>query len=170
MNLRFLLASALVIFATFQLHAKNVRAFEFTDGESSVHLIILNINGTKVSGSVTKYIGGYESKLGKFEAKFEGIVLPGESKAGRKIEVCLKSNKHNLSLDKQNKAVWVMAQNGDLKSPRSPSDRPPPPERVRQIALRPRDRSLDLHKFAAIKSLRLYFPALRARRSPFISL
>ena len=82
-----------------------------------MHLIILNVDGTKVSGSVTKYIGGYESKLGKLEANFEGKVLPGSSKAAQKIEVSLKSNKHNLALDKQNKALWVMAQNGDLKVP-----------------------------------------------------
>ena len=98
MELRSFVASLLAfVFVSSNVQAKEAMAFEFTDPEDSVHLIVMNVIGQKVSGTVTKYIGGYESKE-KYESKFEGKVLTGPSKAGQKIEIFLKSDKHNLEI------------------------------------------------------------------------
>ena len=82
-----------------------------------MHVIFLNIDGQRVSGSATKFIGGFEAKLGKMEAKFEGKVLAGSGKGERKLEILLKGGQHNLDFNKQNRAVWVLTPNGDLKVP-----------------------------------------------------
>jgi hypothetical protein len=97
--------------------AKEAGNYEFTDPEDSVHVIFLSIDGKKISGTVTKFIGGFESKLGKMEAKFDGRVISGSEKKGRKLEISMKGGKHNLDSGNQNKAVWVLDANGDLKVP-----------------------------------------------------
>jgi hypothetical protein len=117
MKLPYLIASVVLMSPVLEAVAKDVGYYEFTDPEDSVHLIVMTIDGQKVSGSVTKYIGGFESKLGKVEAKFDGKVLSGDSKKGRKLEISIKSDQHNLDFNKQNKAVWVVGPTGDLKVP-----------------------------------------------------
>jgi hypothetical protein len=116
MKIPYLIASV-VLMSPAILAAKDVGYYEFTDPQDSVHLICLNIEGQKVSGSVTKFIGGFEAKLGKLEAKFEGKVLSGAGKDARKLEVSVKSGNHNLDFTSQNKAVWILGPNGDLKVP-----------------------------------------------------
>jgi hypothetical protein len=85
MKLPYLIAPVVLMSPALAAAAKDVGYYEFTDPEDSVHLIVMPIDGQKVSGSVTKYIGGFESKLGKVEAKFDGKVLSGDSKKGRKL-------------------------------------------------------------------------------------
>lgn len=97
--------------------AKEAGYYEFTDPEDSVHVIFLSIDGKKISGTVTKFIGGFDAKLGKMEAKFDGKVLSGSEKKGRKLEISMKSDKHNLDFGKQNRSVWVLDASGDLKVP-----------------------------------------------------
>ena len=117
MNPSPLVATVALMSTVFSAAAKETGNYEFTDPEDSVHVIFLNIDGQKISGSVTKFIGGFESKLGKVEAKFEGKILAGAGKDGRKLEILLKGGQHNLDFNKQNKAVWVLTSNGDLKVP-----------------------------------------------------
>lgn len=117
MKVSHLVASVVLMSSTLEAVAKESGIYEFTDPEDSVHVIFLSIDGQKVSGSVTKFIGGFEAKLGKMEAKFEGKVLAGSGKDGRKLEIFVRGGQHNLDFNKQNKAVWMLAPNGDLKVP-----------------------------------------------------
>lgn len=117
MKVSHLIASVVLMSPALEAVAKDVGYYEFKDPEDSLHLIILTIDGRKVTGSVTKYIGGFEAKLGKLEAKFNGKVLAGDSKKGRKLEISIQGDNHNLDFSRQNKAVWVVGPNGNLKVP-----------------------------------------------------
>jgi hypothetical protein len=117
MKVPHLIASIVLMSTALEAVAKEAGYYEFTDPEDSVHVIFLSIDGQKVSGWVTKFIGGFDAKLGKMEAKFEGKVLAGTGAKGRKLEILMKGGKHNLDIDKQSKAVWVLGATGELKVP-----------------------------------------------------
>ena len=54
MKLPYLIASVVLMSPVLEAVAKDVGYYEFTDPEDSVHLIVMTIDGQKVSGSVTK--------------------------------------------------------------------------------------------------------------------
>lgn len=117
MKISRLIALVVLMSPALEAVAKDVGYYEFTDPEDSVHVIVMTIDGQKVTGSVTKFIGGFEAKLGKMAANFNGKVLAGDSKKGRKLEISIQGGKHNLDFTGKNKAVWVVGANGDLKVP-----------------------------------------------------
>ena len=117
-----LILSAAVIILNASIAKAETEVFEYTDPDSALYWIALNINESKVSGDITKYLSE-DMKEKIYEEKFEGKVISGQGTENLKLEIMFQSKKSdmnevaNVRINKNGKSIWKLNQSSKLVVP-----------------------------------------------------
>jgi hypothetical protein len=122
LHTKLLTVAVIALTSIFAKAEKETCVYEYTDPETALHWISLTIEGTSVSGDITKYLDeSMKEKMGV--EKFTGKVISGKGTENLKLEITFKNKPTdmgdvgNVRVNKSGKSVWNLKPSDSLVVP-----------------------------------------------------